>query len=111
MELDDADIRALARAAGGPGTGAVNPHGGREDGAARPPQGRNKRRGSRMGGPRGSGGAPRSAPPSAGASGQPDPMKTAFGYIGADSFSRQRQESGQRGRNSPNGQRRGGRNK
>ena len=26
---------------------------------------------------------------------QPDPMKTAFGYIGADSFTRQRQEQGQ----------------
>ena len=32
---------------------------------------------------------------------QPDPMKTAFGYIGADSFTRQRQGQGQ-------GQRRGG---
>jgi 23S rRNA pseudouridine2605 synthase len=32
---------------------------------------------------------------------QPDPMKTAFGYIGADSFTRQRQGPGQ-------GQRRGG---
>ncbi len=27
---------------------------------------------------------------------QPDPMKTAFGYIGADSFTRQRQGPGQR---------------
>jgi 23S rRNA pseudouridine2605 synthase len=27
---------------------------------------------------------------------QPDPMKTAFGYIGADSFTRQRQEQGQK---------------
>ena len=27
---------------------------------------------------------------------QPDPMKTAFGYIGADSFTRQRQDQGQR---------------
>jgi 23S rRNA pseudouridine2605 synthase len=33
--------------------------------------------------------------------GQPDPMKTAFGYIGADSFTRQRQGQGQ-------SQRRGG---
>ena len=51
---------------------------------------------------------------------QPDPMKTAFGYIGADSFTRQRQAPGQgRGRNGPpsgmgpgggNG-RRGGRNR
>ncbi len=37
----------------------------------------------------------------AGAGGQPDPMKTAFGYIGADSFTRQRQGQGP-------GQRRGG---
>ncbi len=36
-----------------------------------------------------------------GADAQPDPMKTAFGYIGADSFTRQRQGQGQ-------GQRRGG---
>jgi 23S rRNA pseudouridine2605 synthase len=111
MELDEADIRALVRAAGGPGAGTGNVHSGRDDGGARPPQGRNKRRGSRMGGPRGSGGAPRDPAPSGGAAGQPDPMKTAFGYIGADSFSRQRQESGQRGRTSVNGQRRGGRSK
>jgi 23S rRNA pseudouridine2605 synthase len=38
--------------------------------------------------------------PSGGA--QPDPMKTSFGYIGADSFTRQRQGQG------PGGQRRGG---
>jgi 23S rRNA pseudouridine2605 synthase len=37
--------------------------------------------------------------------GQPDPMKTAFGYIGADSFTRQRQGQGQGGMP---GQRRGG---
>ena len=36
---------------------------------------------------------------------QPDPMKTAFGYIGADSFTRQRQgpRSGQRGGNGLSG--------
>lgn len=36
---------------------------------------------------------------------QPDPMKTAFGYIGADSFTRQRQGQGrgQRGTNSGSG--------
>ena len=28
---------------------------------------------------------------------QPDPMKTSFGYIGADTFTRQRQDQGQRG--------------
>ncbi|HSV50977.1 MAG TPA: pseudouridine synthase [Burkholderiaceae bacterium] len=36
---------------------------------------------------------------------QPDPMKTAFGYIGADSFTRQRQGQGQ---GQGQGQRRGG---
>ena len=40
---------------------------------------------------------------------QPDPMKTAFGYIGADSFTRQRQEQGQRrGGGTGGGQRRSG---
>ena len=42
---------------------------------------------------------PRSDKSAAGA--QPDPMKTSFGYIGADTFTRQRQDQGQ-------GQRRGG---
>ena len=46
---------------------------------------------------------------------QPDPMKTSFGYIGADSFTRQRQDQGQRrgggggGGGSAGGQRRSGR--
>ncbi len=45
---------------------------------------------------------------------QPDPMKTSFGYIGADSFTRQRQGQGQRGGLRPPGKtggpaRRGGR--
>lgn len=47
-----------------------------------------------------------------GGANQPDPMKTAFGYIGADSFTRQRQDQGQRrggGGGSGGGQRRGGR--
>ena len=34
---------------------------------------------------------------------QPDPMKTSFGYIGADTFTRQRQTQGQRGTNPGNG--------
>ena len=51
-----------------------------------------KRRGGNAGGS-GNGG---------GGAGQPDPMKTSFGYIGADSFTRQRQGAG------PGGPRRGG---
>ena len=43
---------------------------------------------------------------------QPDPMKTSFGYIGADTFTRQRQDAGQRrsagGGNTGGGARRGG---
>jgi len=42
---------------------------------------------------------------------QPDPMKTAFGYIGADSFTKQRQGQGQRrgpGRGNGGGQPGGG---
>jgi 23S rRNA pseudouridine2605 synthase len=39
---------------------------------------------------------------------QPDPMKTAFGYIGADSFTRQRQDASQGPRGGPGGKRRGG---
>ncbi len=45
-------------------------------------------------------------------SAQPDPLKTSFGYIGADTFTRQRQVQGQRGANpgggSGSGQRRTG---
>lgn len=45
-------------------------------------------------------GAPRGEP--AGGS-QPDPMKTSFGYIGAETFTRQRQAQGQRRGGNPNG--------
>lgn len=45
-----------------------------------------------------------------GGGGQPDPMKTSFGYIGADSFTRQRQGQQRRGGGGGGGaQRRGGR--
>lgn len=37
------------------------------------------------------------------AKGLPDPMKTSFGYIGADTFTRQRQEQGQRRSGAPGG--------
>lgn len=102
-------------------------------------QGSGSRRGGRTGGPRGAnvGGQPNPTPigfkgrngqasgnkgggrpdgsrfdaPKDGRGGaaQPDPMKTAFGYIGADSFTRQRQDGGQRPSGGPGGQRRKGR--
>jgi 23S rRNA pseudouridine2605 synthase len=57
-------------------------------------------------------GATRSQSPGQGASKQPDPLKTSVGYIGADSFSRQRQEAGrQRGGGPGAGRRPGGRGK
>lgn len=96
------------------------------------PRDANRRRGGKGRGPGGGSGgsAPRSGPPgnfggnagqgqrrrddgggrgdradkgSGGA--QPDPMKTSFGYIGAETFTRQRQAQGQRrgGGNSPTG--------
>jgi 23S rRNA pseudouridine2605 synthase len=124
MELDDADIRGLMHAAGG-----VRPPGERSDSAQREgPAGNRGPRGNRRrsGGPRGNtntgpgrdvqgpNGAGRSARPERSSdrpsgNAQPDPMKTSLGYIGADSFNRQRQDRGQRpGGNGGGGPRRGG---
>jgi 23S rRNA pseudouridine2605 synthase len=119
MELDDSDIRALVRAAGG---GADS-----DDAHASRPVNRNGPRGTRGAGPRAGGGQRPSSPGGArppngqrqgrdpdrqqGPAAQPDPMKTSFGYIGADSFSRQRQDGGQRPRGPDSRSRRGGRNK
>jgi 23S rRNA pseudouridine2605 synthase len=132
MELDDTDIRALMQAASGRREGPREDRGAASDGNG---AGRGKRRGGRSGGPRGAnyGGAPSPQGVAKGprqgnlrgprggggrseggdrqsaGSGQPDPMKTAFGYIGADSFTRQRQEPGQRRGSSQGGPRRNGR--
>ncbi|HNV58530.1 MAG TPA: pseudouridine synthase [Rhodoferax sp.] len=131
MELDESDIRALVQAAGGRGTKS-NEH---EEGATRGNlQNPGQRRARRTGGPRGANAGQRSPSPGGfngpgaptggrgegnrfekvqgqrGGASQPDPMKTAFGYIGADSFTRQRQESGQKKRGGQGGgQRRKGR--
>ena len=141
MELDDADIRSLVQAAGGRAPNDSEREGGLGRGSpSRNTQGLNQRRGGRMGGPRGANTGQRNPSPGGGRGGngpqhgpqgsgrsdgnrfdaprdgrggaaQPDPMKTAFGYIGADSFTRQRQDAGQRPAGSPGGQRRKGRNK
>ena len=107
----------------------------RREGSEQEPGQRNRRRGGRGAGngPRRSGNGPRNASPGSGkdmgqgfapgtgqgrksraepgdrqgGAAQPDPMKTAFGYIGADSFTRQRQDQDQR--RGGGGQRRGGR--
>lgn len=143
MELDERDIRALVQAAGGPGDDRPQRPEGEErgDGGRGGRSNNNRRRGGRTGGPRPSGPGSQSSNPGgngagqgmgqgqrrkkpqdrsgAGQSAQPDPMKTAFGYIGADSFTRQRQGPGQGqgprrgggggGPGGGNGQRRGGR--
>lgn len=119
MELDDADIRLLTQAAGvqkgadrggssGPrrGPGAQQRRGGSRGAGPRPAQpratdgqpgfGRAEGRRGNKANDRGTSGA------------QPDPMKTSLGYIGADSFNRQRQQDRPRGRPG-GGSRRGGR--
>ncbi|MFZ4480184.1 MAG: pseudouridine synthase [Rhodoferax sp.] len=142
MELDAGDIGLLTQAAGsrdpqGRGEDAALAPGRAGAGPDSGPGSR--RRGGRGSGPRSAGNGPRRAagadvrdpaqgyPPASGAgrknradsgdrqtgSAQPDPMKTAFGYIGADSFTRQRQDQGQRrgGAAPGGGQRRGGRSR
>src|SRR5450830_727097 len=122
MELDEGDIRSLVQAAGSRISSVSDDDAGsvvittpRREGTDQNLASRNPRRGVRGSGPRSSGsgqrnasagtGNPRKNPTESGAN-QPDPMKTAFGYIGADSFTRQRQDQGpQRG---GGGQRRGG---
>lgn len=125
MELDESDIRSLVQAAGGPRESGV-PRGNGSPTGSRKPQGGNQRRGGgRSGGPRGANAGQRGPSPAGFKGGpanpksverrdgpvQPDPMKTAFGYIGADSFTRQRQDAGQRPRGAPGGQGRKGRNR
>lgn len=104
MELDERDIAALTQAAGGltrvqgrgeqegGGRGGRNnnqrrggnrgggprPQGGPRQGSNAQGQGQGRRKGGGQGGGQGGGGS------------QPDPMKTSLGYIGADSFNRQR---------------------
>jgi 23S rRNA pseudouridine2605 synthase len=138
MELDEADIKALMQAAGA-GRRAAGADGspvGSVAGAVREGGGRRGNQATRGSGPRGATGSARASgagrPPGmpGGAplerksrgersdrqttASQPDPMKTAFGYIGADSFTRQRQDQGQRRSASGgpgSGPRRGGRSR
>jgi 23S rRNA pseudouridine2605 synthase len=124
MELEEGDIRALMQAADKHGTGAGRLEGAAAERGAGPGEagksGRGGRKRQRGGSARGNDNMPRNpvAPqnPRNGqnqgrkdggnrqeADSQPDPMKTAFGYIGADSFTRQRQGQGQRRGGNGNG--------
>ena len=73
----------FGRGAGGPAAGPRNPN-------APQGAGRGGQRGNANSNGNGNGNAP-----AQGASNQPDPMKTSLGYIGADSFSRQRKDQRQ----------------
>ncbi|WHZ11594.1 MAG: LSU rRNA pseudouridine(2605) synthase [Burkholderiaceae bacterium] len=123
MELDERDIRALMQAAGAL-DGAARGRAG--DAAPGGRTGRGRRRGRAANGSANRGTDSRQGAASApvgnrgqqrrgrgdgearsNGAAQPDPMRTAFGYIGADSFNRQRQGQGQR-RGAPPGARSGG---
>jgi len=99
--------------------GGRNAGGGNRDG--QPPRGQGQQRGQGGNGGGGGGQGQQRRKQRGGGGGeqgdrqggsQPDPMKTSFGYIGADSFTRQRQGPGggqRRGGGGGGGQRRGGR--
>lgn len=97
MELDEADIRALTHAANKAGSARE------EDDAIAPKPSRAPER--RTQNPRNRAFGAKNPSQAAGSQrrgkadgAQPDPMKTSVGYIGADSFSRQRKEQGPGGR-------------
>ena len=130
MELDEGDIKSLMQiAAPRVDSQSMNPIAPSRAGADQDQGQKNRRRSVRGSGPRSSGTGQRSAPANGGKLGgpsrnnrqdvpdrqasanQPDPMKTAFGYIGADSFTRQRQDQSSRrpGAAGGGGQKRNGR--
>ncbi len=100
MELDEADIRALTHAANkaeaSQNRNELGPVGEKRVQDPRNQNPRNPR--NRAFGGNKSGPGPSRQRSDKSASSQPDPMKTSVGYIGADSFSRQRKEQGPGGR-------------
>ena len=119
MELDDADIRALAQAAGSSRAARSDPDSLGSPAKKTGPRGGGRGRAEGKGAayPKANGGASgarsagarRDKPSDRAQGAQPDPMKTSFGYIGADSFSRQRQDGSARARGGQGAQRKGGR--
>ena len=128
MELDDGDIQGLVKVAGvlkpplsdgsvgrnSRGDSSARRRGVRGSGprssgsGLRSASDTGTTRGSQASGDRSRGGRPASSGGQTGVSNQPDPMKTAFGYIGADSFTKQRNNQPSGG--GKGGSRRGGRN-
>ncbi|MES2186400.1 MAG: pseudouridine synthase [Pseudomonadota bacterium] len=129
MELDERDISGLVQAAGGgrgeegaedrpkraprdmpiPGKGYKTTRGGKGGAKPFPADKRGPGGPGRPAGLGGKPGKPRGDRPAGETGGaQPDPLKTSVGYIGADSFTRQRQEQ-RKGPAGGGGQRRRGR--
>jgi len=97
LELGDSDIRALMKAVGAPERSerqaAMPQRGrGRPDRAAKPLSGRGKPAPARNVAAKPSSGG------RSGGAGQPDPMQTRQGYIGADSFNRNKQDQARKAR-------------
>jgi 23S rRNA pseudouridine2605 synthase len=135
MELDERDINALTHAAGAGDLARPERRGDQDGEGGGRGGGRNRRRGNTRGdGPRpqggpgpsgrqqgqGQGGQGQGRRKSGGGGGgggggsgasQPDPMKTSLGYIGADSFNRQRRGGGAGGGPSGGGMPGGGGNR
>lgn len=101
IELDEADIRSLMKAAGvseRPGPSASGPQRGRGRADRSPRTGGRGLPGTALpSAPRGKS-RPARGPSNNTPKGQPDPMRTSLGYIGADSFNRQKQSPGGPGR-------------
>jgi 23S rRNA pseudouridine2605 synthase len=100
MELDEADIRALTHAANKAQAadqrdepGIVGVQKTQDPRNQNPRNPKNRAFGAKKTGP-----GPSRQRSDKSANSQPDPMKTSVGYIGADSFSRQRKEQGPGGR-------------
>ena len=97
MELDAADINALTQKARNSAASAAAESAPSlaDDGPDRERLPRSPLRGRRPAGkPQTGRNNKPNANPNAAGNAQPDPLKTNFGYIGADSFNRQRQEQG-----------------
>jgi 23S rRNA pseudouridine2605 synthase len=107
MELDEADIRALTHAANKLSPEKADPAEGKVS-SLRPQDRRSQNPRNRAFGAKKSAQAKSGQGQNRGRQDnpQPDPMKTSVGYIGADSFSRQRKAQGPGGR--PGGPRRSG---
>ena len=103
MELDEADIQALVKAAGN--ASSVDRDGQAEE-IKRPVRYRGAEPRTYAKRPPPVRGANRSGNMKSAASAQPDPLKTSVGYIGADSLTRQRKQDALTPRKGPGGQRR-----